>query len=264
MLYVNPYECKRCKNLTVGEGDNEYVCYTCGLVHGNWYEQSDYSNRLLPANTYKRIFYFNERCLRWMCNEPIIHNDVLFIIEDAYINFKREEGRPVRDAKDISKILRSIKLTDNFKLRHRSVKFKKTLMTEKRFYDKYYEKWKTILWKLTGIKPPLPSKWLVNEMTKMFIQCQEPFQEFRHADECDRRFKCDRYFECWHNFINYDYLFRKFLQIIEIRYRKQGLYNTFKDDFSLMSLKIRKKKLAPLFNKISVYLNWPVISEESL
>jgi len=135
-------------------------------------------------------------------------------------------------------------------------------MSKKRFYDKYSEKWKTILWKLTGKRPILPSKELVDKMKFLFGSCQKPFEMFRHCPECDKRQKCDKYFDCWHNFINYDFVFRKLLQICELHFGFKDVYNLYKDEFILVSKNVREKKLRPMFKKICTQNSWPCPDDE--
>jgi hypothetical protein len=140
--------------------------------------------------------------------------------------------------------------------KHQSKKFKRQLLTKKRFYDKYYEKWKTIRWRLTGEKPLLPSDKLVSRVKQLFVASQEPFERHKHHWKCDGRRKCGRYFKCWHNFINYDYTIRIFLQICDQRYGFVNSYELFKDEFTLASKKIIANKLRPMMVKICNDNGW--------
>lgn len=259
-IYTNA-TCKKCGGSFIGDnGRGEYVCYECGRICGQLFE-GELSLTDLGKATYKRIFYFNERLSRWVCSEPAIADDIWdLIFEEAE---KPEYGDIQRiDRPEISKILRNVILTEEMMLKHQSKKFKKTLLTKKRFYDKYFEKWKTIKERLTGNTLKKPSDTLIKLMKQLFIACQIPFDKFKHASNCDGRHKCDKYFDCWHNFINYDFTIRKLLQIAEIKFGHNGCYNRFKDEFPLVSQKIRDKKLRPMFLKIASYNNWPCINNE--
>ena len=256
--------CRRCFSNRLGEShSSEYVCFSCGLVQGSTFDH-DTDWTLYRTKTYKRIFYFNERCSRWTCEEPSIDNESFSLIQQSAKDFISKEGKNFKGYTRtlINKILRSVKLTPDFKKRHQSKKFKKTLMSEKRFYDKYSEKWKTIIWRLTGKKPKLPPQKLVDLIKTLFNACQYPFELYRHAPECDRRFECEQYFLCWHNFINYDFIFRKLLQVAEIKFKWIGCYKLYSDEFPLVSKKIRDNKLRPMFLKICHYNNWPCPNDE--
>jgi len=126
----------------------------------------------------------------------------------------------------------------------------------------FSEKWKTIRKNLTGEKPRIPSKELVDKLKWLFAACQKPFEMNRHAPECDKRSKCDQYFDCWHNFINYDFIFRKLLQICELKFGFRGVYDLYKEEFILVSKSIRDNKLRPMFKKICLYNEWPCPDNE--
>jgi hypothetical protein len=158
----------------------------------------------------------------------------------------------------INQILRNVELDDAFQERYRSKKFKKSKFTPKRFYDKYSEKWKTIRWYLTGIKPITPSYELGEVMKKLFGATQEPFEIFRHHESCDGRQKCEKYFPCQHNFLNYDYTMRWLLQMAEIMYGFKGSFRLFKDEFPLVSDKVVEGKLRPMRDKICIYNQWDI------
>ena len=254
--------CRRCFGNRLGDNNSgDIVCFNCGLVQGvvfdinvEWWQ--------LRVKTYQRVFYFNERCSRWLCNEPKIDDESWGVIYNTANTYIRERDIKNIDREVVNKILKSVKITKEFAEKNRSKKFKCTKMSPKRFFDKYSEKWKTIIWKLTGKRPPLPHPDLVALIKRLFGECQKPFENARHAKDCDKRSQCDRYFECWHNFINYDYVFRKLLQIAEVKFGWNGAYRQFGKEFPLVSKKIRDKKLRPMFQKICTYNEWPCPSDE--
>lgn len=257
--------CKRCLGNRLGDNfSGDFVCFDCGLVQG----ASDYQDApefaYFKEKTYKRIFYFNERCSRWMCDEPKIDEDTWRLIYSAATNYVQKKRRNASSLtrEDVNKILRSVEITPEFALKKKSQKFKCTLMTKKRFYDKYSEKWKMIIWKLTGDMPVFPSKELVDKMKHLFLACQKPFNLYRHEPCCDGRYRCDHWFQCWHNFINYDFIFRKLLQVCELKFGFKNVYKLFKDDFILVGKKIRDDKLRPMFRKIAEYNQWPCPEDE--
>jgi hypothetical protein len=254
--------CKRCYSNRLGDsGNGDIVCFSCGLVAGRVFADSP-EFECFRAKTYKRVFYFNERCSRWLCSEPKICADAWNVIYKAAKKYIKRNTVNEFTRRDVSKILRSVKLTNTFMEKHRSKKFKKTKMSKKRFYDKYSEKWKTIIWKLSGKMPILPSKKLVDMMKHLFAACQKPWDIFRHVSNCDKRHNCDLYFDCWHNFINYDFIFRKLLQICELKFGFKDVYDLHKQEFPNVSKKIRDEKLRPMFKKIANYNQWPCPDDE--
>lgn len=257
--------CKRCLSNRLGDNfGGDFVCYDCGLVQGcsDFVDQPQFA--YFREKTYKRIFYFNERCSRWMCNEPKIDKETWSVIHRAAIAYIQKHRTTANSLTriDVQKILRSVEITKEFAKLKKSQKFKCSDMTKKRFFDKYSEKWKTIIWKLTGQRPIFPSKPLVDKMKHLFLACQKPFSIYRHETCCDGRFRCDHWFQCWHNFINYDFVFRKLLQVCELKFGFQNVYKLFKDDFILVSKTIRDNKLRPMFKKICEYNNWPCPDDE--
>ena len=256
--FYAPWRCSRCDSCHFVSSSGQWVCKDCGLVDSVSYEGEILYSWQLKVKTYKRLFYFNERCSRWMCMEPSIDRSILDIILHA----ARRSGIEAYNKRSVSKILKSIRLTPKIQKKFRSKKFKKNLLTDKRFYDKYYEKWKTIVWKITGDVPNLPERELVDLMKKLFSACQIPFEKLRHSSDCDGRYNCSEYFDCLHNFINYDFIFRKLLQISELMFGYKGAYTRFKDEFGLVSENIRNNKLRPLFFKICYYHGWVKVSDE--
>lgn len=248
--------CRRCCSHNIGPDryEGEIVCYDCGLVSRQTYEYEIASMDIFTAKTYKRIFYFNERCKRWLCTEPCIEKDIIFLLEDEY-HSHRSRYDPLSKEK-ISKLLRSVDLPMYYQHKFRSLKFKKNLLTKKRFHDKYYEKWKTIISILTSTIPVIPSTSLVNCMKRLFRSTQLPFEYYRHDERCDGRRNCERYFKCWHNYINYDWLMRKLLMVAQDHYGFDNAYNIFKCDFTLINKEIRIRKQHPIWRKICAYNGW--------
>lgn len=251
--------CKRCYSSQVGptRDDSELVCYECGMVHRRMFEGEVDNMAMYTQKTYKRLFYFNERCKRWCCEEPAIESDILFLLEDEY-HAKRESYQPLNKG-NISRLLRSVDLLPYYQRKFKSVKFKCNLMNKKRFHDKYFEKWKSIIKILSGVQPLIPSTQLLVTMKRLFKSTQIPFEKFRHQDKCDGRKYCEKYFNCWHNYMNYDWLMRKLLQICEIHFHFKGAFDYFKDDFTLVDKQIRIKKLHPMWKNICRYLGWTYV-----
>jgi hypothetical protein len=77
-----------------------------------------------------------------------------------------------------------VKLPLKVQRQYKSKKFKQTLFTDARFYEKYAEKWKIIAQRLTGLEFPVPSWELIKCMRDIFIQIQAAFEYTRHAPDC--------------------------------------------------------------------------------
>jgi hypothetical protein len=254
---TTPFTCERCKGYRIGPNRcGELVCYACGMVKGPSYENEVSHWFLVTKHTYKRIFYFNERCARWTCTEPSITPDIWqhIILEAKKFGNYGHINTFVRGT--ISKILRNVNLPSKLIRKHKSQKFKCNEMTKKRFYDKYFEKWKTILERL-GKKVRIPSLKLVLLLKELFPHTLIPFEYYRHSPNCTKIHNCSKYYGCLKNFINYDFVFRMLLIVAEMKFGHVGCYDEFKDDFPLVSIKIRKTKLHPIWNKICNYNQWP-------
>lgn len=258
--YIGHPKCRKCGSFNLIEDNGERVCRSCGRVHGLCFDFDNFGvAQRLSGSGYKRCFYFNERCSRWTCVEPKIHDNIWEVIRQETVDNKHLYGNITANNCNrtlIGKILRNVKITPELAMKHRSKKFKMQPLTKKRFYDKYFEKWKTIRWKLTGAKPLLPSHQLIQKVKELFAAAQEPFERHRHHKKCDGRPNCGRYFKCWHNFINYDYTIRIFLQICDQKFGFVNSYQLFKDEFTLASDKIVKKKLRPMMTKICADNGW--------
>lgn len=265
LLKYRPVEpqCKRCKSYRIGQDNGSHVCFDCGLHVGQVVQfQPCINDFVRKKNSYKRQFYFNERISRWKCEEPVIHYELLALIKKEAEKKKYGNLRKKCRRRTIIDILRNVHLTEEMQEKHRSKKFLKSKLTQKRFFNKYSEKWKSIRSILSKKKPLIPSQELVDKMKVLFIGTEEPFEDLRHVPECDGRARCTRYFKCWHNFINYDFLFRKFLQLCEVLYGFNDCYELFKHEFPLVSKDLRDRKLRPMWFKVCQYNGWPKIEDE--
>lgn len=270
--------CSRCKSDDMSMGKNEFflVCRSCGLCRNTMLSlRSTYALDMgrvvfeIPSinkKSYQRINYFNERIARLCNNEPFIDDLPWFIIEnealvnsDTYGDLRKKCTR-----EDVAKILRSIRLPKHYQHLLRSRKFKKTNMCKERFFNKYMEKWKTIICRLTGIQSPRPSVDLCKLLRYLFLKLQTPFENIRHKPRCDKKTpNCDKKYGCLYNFINYDFLFAKLLQIIEFNFKGfKGVYYKFKPFLPMLGEKIRNNKLRPLLMKMIKPFGWKCPNNE--
>lgn len=261
---VKAHVCGKCgggRIIPADEFSGEMVCRDCGRVAFSYLEYQ-IPKEGYCRKTYKRIFYFNERIKRWCCEEPEIPWDLMLLIRHEAS--KPKWGGPENiGRRNIGRILKSVRIPPAFKEKHRSKKFKKTKLTKKRFLHKFYEKWKTICCVISGEETNIPDPGYVACIRHLFLACQIPFDLHKHVERCDGRHRCEKKFGCWNNFLNYDWVFRKLFQIAELKYTCfKGNYELFKDEFPLISKKIRENKLMPLWRQLCEYNDWPVIEDD--
>jgi len=255
--------CGNCGSNRLTDDGGEHVCVDCGrvvrvAVDGELYSGHPGVYASLSA-PYNRIFYCHERCRRWECCEPTIHPDFKeLILEEAFRPGKYPDIRRNCSRETVGRILRSVNISPELAEKHRSTKFKRLPMTKKRFYDKHYEKWKTIRWMITGIQPLTPCPKLVEATKGLFRAVQKPFQQHRHAEGCDGRWGCERYFGCMHNFPSMDMFFRYALQLCDTMKGFEGAYERFKHEFPPVSEEIIKTKIRPLMEKMCKDNGWPM------
>ncbi len=268
MLDVLIHKCRRCGRVLVMDRNDYYlVCTGCGLTKEtalslvSTYKinvSRNFTKVPICQRTYKRINYFNERLAR-LCNiEPHIQPIPWFIIKMESLNTAKYGDLSVKCTReDVGKVLKSVNVPPHYQFILRSRKYRKNLMTNRRFFNKFMEKWKTIMVRLTGRKTPIPSTDLLNFLRFAFMKLQSRFEDVRHKKKCDKKTKnCDKIHGCLYNFVNYDFLIVKLLQIAELNFGFKNVYNTFKDFLPMLSLTARKVKLRPVFKEMIRPFRW--------
>lgn len=174
--------CPDCnKELTKGK-ESFLVCTDCGhvdreiVIDGYNFEERCQINQIFVFN-YKRINYFIE----WLTQ--IQANEITDIPEELIENLKIELYK--RNIKDTSK-LTILKLKNILKETNNS---------------KYYEHIPLLITKLCNSKQLTIPQPVCEELKKMFIMIQEPFEKFKG----DRK-----------NFLSYPYILYKFCEILDI------------------------------------------------
>lgn len=259
---------ENCKSKQITEYSGEWVCKACGRVQRQCIEGEgirkigDYHNSLVGTTGYKRKFYFHERCVRWICQEPPIPKEQLQLIL-KHANSPKWKDRLQRrcSRKNISKLLHDIDLPVELSLKFKSRTTNRPL-TSKRFININIEKWKSLQYHITKIQPVIPSPELVECVKRIFYSCQIPFDEvIKHGRNCDKKPKCyerSKKTGCRHNFPNINCFMRFALQICELRYGFKDAFYIFKNEFPLISDESVIKKLRPFFLKLCQYNEWPV------
>jgi hypothetical protein len=100
----------------------------------------------------------------------------------------------------------------------------------------YIEKWLQIIYRITGILPPVPGPQLILMLDQLFLELQTPFDNFKHAGR--------------KNFLNYNYVFCRLFQKLEC--------NQFCMFFPLIKSRQKLKALDDMWLKMTQALNWEV------
>lgn len=141
--------CPDCRktSVVVDYTTGDYICSECGRVLSGSMLEGALDIYRLPTKTYVRVHHFSERDKQWACREPRIPDDLFACIEGAFIDlceedqkFNEEFQRNPYNKHHVQRILRQVRLTDAMQKKYQSVKFKKTLFTDARLYEKFTEK----------------------------------------------------------------------------------------------------------------------------
>jgi len=239
--------CSNCgsSNLVVNE-EFRMVCRSCSFINEYYW-----ANHYHKKSTYKRITHFNERLAQLFLVDPPMAEELYELVENeayspAYPNFEQ------LSKEDFRKICRSIKVPKHLQEKYRSTKFKMRPLTD---MNRFVEKWLTLRYKMSGVKPVLPPASVVDEMRTRFVQLQVPFEMIRHKPKCDGRTpKCHHVYKCRHNFINYNFTIIELLRLI----LKDD--ETISKDYLpiLPQLKTRPKRrqLKTMWDKLIDYVGW--------
>jgi uncharacterized Zn finger protein (UPF0148 family) len=103
--------------------------------------------------------------------------------------------------------------------------------------NKFFEHIPFIINKITGLPPPTLNRETEERLKSMFKEIQLPFELFRPKNR--------------KNFINYNYIFHKFFQLLE--------YDHFLPHFSLLKSPSKLREQDELWEKICKYLKWEFI-----
>jgi hypothetical protein len=130
------------------------VCTFCGLVYGDAIHCEISGNNRFYGDTYRHIFHWNERMALFIMVDPAIPDDLFDLVADEY-HEQRHFGTipPAEECtyEHIGSLLKSIEVPPDLQEEYRSKKYSKLPFTN--MAKKYWEKWLTIKWRLSGIKP---------------------------------------------------------------------------------------------------------------
>lgn len=186
------------------------ICDTCGVVEsGNVYWETMYG-RCIPtkSSNYKRIHHWHERISQLLLMESTIPNEQMLRIAEKLCDGTHK----VVNKDTIRSVLRSL----NMQL--------------------YIEKWLQIIFRVTGIQPPIPGGVVVEQLDKLFQELQRPFDAFKAPTR--------------KNFLNYNYVFCRLLQQMDC--------TQFCMFFPLIKSKSKVKSLDLMWESMAHSLNWKV------
>ena len=184
------------------------ICVDCGaVVSGNVFYETMYGNRVpTKCSNYKRIHHWHERISQLLLQESQIPNDEMLQIGEVICSGSYD----LINKDTIRAVLRSL----NKQL--------------------YIEKWLQIIYRITGITPPIPGPVLVQQLDKLFLELQRPFEAY-----CLKGRK---------NFLNYNYVFCRLFQKLKC--------TQFCMFFPLIKSKAKLKLLDEMWFEMTRSINW--------
>ena len=185
------------------------VCLDCGAVDAscNYYETRYGRAISTRSSNYKRIHHWHERISQLLLLESAISDDHMDQIHTAFM----ESEFKVYNKDTIRAILRSLDM------------------------QLYIEKWLQIMYRLTGVAPPVPGPVLLDQLDELFLVIQNAF------DICSSKNR--------KNFLNYNYVLCRLLQ-------KMKCYD-YCMFFPLMKSKQKLAALDTIWKDMMNFMNWP-------
>lgn len=202
-----------CDSQVLVRSDLALVCDTCGRVKSSGNYALPFDSTVLQE-FYKRSFYINELLSQWQLQEPPIPAPLLELLRTAH---KRHGGELSKETVHVLCRSVSAKRPPDIK-RKRWVRLPRRLgrafkaqrtgapLTNLR---KFGEKWRSIMWRLGGPKPPRAPQHLLESLRAFASRVDIAFEEVRHEPGCPRTKDCHKKYGCRHNIINTSYLLKK-------------------------------------------------------
>lgn len=189
--------CKDCANC-VDEGDFEYTEISVEKEKSVLYHDEF-------AGTYKRIAHLNERLSQGVLMEPEIPQSDMDLIREEFESLGRQYFKKQRfdcnaiTKKDIQDTLRSL---DN--------------KNKTNFTVKYLEKWKSIIFNLTGEFPQIWTETEINKIGSMFLMFSDKWNEWQPPKS---KYNRDNWrFPERKHFPNFNFIIRKCADLQGIEY----------------------------------------------
>jgi hypothetical protein len=184
------------------------TCDTCAVVEdGPVFFETMYGLQCpRKSSNYKRVHHWHERISQLLILESQIPDKEMLQIAERLC-----DGSFTFINKDIIRsVLRSLNLQN------------------------YIEKWLQIIQRITGISPPRPGISLVQELDRLFLELQRPFDAHKTPDR--------------KNFLNYNYVFCRLLQKLGCK--------QFCMFFPLIKSNQKLQQLDEMWAKMAKSINW--------
>lgn len=181
--------CDRCL-APVTTRDGDAVCPGCGFVVDCALPAStfaDFSRVSCIYAGYKPLFHLNERIANLDCNDPHVPDDLFALVRDAHA----AGGYPTDGTLwygHIREILRSVTVPPHLQEKYRGRRYTCSPLTD--MACKFAERWITLRYRLTGVRPPaLPSHAILGMQARL-IGFMGAWRVLRHTAECDGAGRC--------------------------------------------------------------------------
>ena len=194
----------------VGGNAGDRVCNDCGVIAPGSVIFENMCGRRVPvcSSNYKRIHHWHERISQFLLLESTIPPAHMLAIGERLL-----DGTHTHVNKDsIRAVLRSLGL------------------------QAYIEKWLQIIFRLTGVRPPMLGPVMMEKLDTLFIDLQRPF----NAHKADSR----------RNFLNYNYVFCRLLQKMHCE--------SFMVFFPLIRSKPKLRHLDEMWRPMAESIGWEV------
>ena len=210
--------CDDCNiEMTIYLSEGFQVCDKCGRQYSVITESDKPSFKDPPPEVsyfaYKRMNHFNECLSQFQGKEST--EDPQEVLDKLFLEIKKER-------------INNLALLKPLKIKEYLKKLK---------LNKYYEHIPQILHRITGIPPPNFSKQIEEKLRLMFKEIQSPFRE-----ECPKKRK---------NFLSYDYILYKFMELLEI--------DDYKEYFPLLKDRDKRYATDKVWKGICRRLRWQFI-----
>lgn len=222
---IDQFICDFCdKPMVVNEKESALICEHCGACSDYWDvdkpQWSDEVDMVTPFS-YRRHNHFEDHLRRVQGKEN--KNIPLKVIREILIELRKLKVRSVEDIseKRIKAILKKLG------------------------FNKYYNNINSIMYMITGKKPPKFSKELEDQLRMMFNIIQHPFELYKKENPHRK------------NFLSYKYTFNKFLRIIGER---NPAVLQFLPHFSLLKSREKLIEQDSIWKYICDYYGWTFMS----
>lgn len=176
--------------------DGDSVCFACGWVLDSGLAAFTFDDVGRTHRTYfgyNPLFHLNERIANLNCSDPHLPDDLF-----ALVNVAHSCGDFPTDGSlwhgHIGKILRSIIVPPELQEKYRGRRYTCSALTD--MCRKFHERWITLRFRLTGIRPPRLDPHVIKGLQQRLIGFISPWNKLRHTGECKGGLRCHKRYKC--------------------------------------------------------------------